>query len=561
MTHKLWLKRTVSALALAAMVLGAAGLAGARHASAARPAALYHQTAHVLNYPNVGLDWPDSFDPANVEDSQSIQAVDMLYANLVKLNVQNQVVPDLARSWDVSPNRKVYTFHLRTDARFFDGHPITADDVIYSIDRALNPHVYKGGPSPVATTYLGHIVGATSYKGLGDVKGLKKIDAHTVQITIDSPISFFLQTLTYWTADVLEKGKTPMGGLTTKNPLQHQISSGPWKLSKFRYRSSLTFVPNPGWYNYNKMKLREVDMPFVSTSDTAYQGYESGQYAMGPVSPSSRLPAARKQPDFHSIPNLAIDYISYNFAKPPFNNKALRLAATYAINRELIDSKVWHGAQVPLYGIVPMGIPGYDPDGKKFTPSYNPGKAKMYLAMARKQLGKSFPSSLTIVYQNTSSDIRNEYTELAYEWQQVGLNVKLQGVTFNTWLRHVTKPTLSLTYKGGDPWVEQLWIDDYPDAQDFTTNLLAPSSYYNVGNYNNPQFESLITRALTARGSERVQLYITASRIALNDAAWSMVGQTTSNWRWHQNIKGMTMWSGEIYPVPVGRDWTNADVQ
>ena len=560
MTRKLWLKRTVSALALAATVLGAAGLAGARHASAARSATLYHQTAHVLNYPNVGLDWPDSFDPANVEDSQSIQVVDMLYANLVRLNVQNQVVPDLA-TWDVSPDHKVYTFHLRTDARFSDGHPITADDVIYSIDRALNPHVYKGGPSPVATTYLGHIVGATSYKGMGDVKGLKKLDAHTVQITIDSPISFFLQTLTYWTADVLEKGKTPMGGLTTKNPLQNQVSSGPWKLSKFRYRSSLTFVPNRGWYNYNKMKLREVDMPFVSSSDTAYQGYESGQYAMSTVSPSSRLTAARKQPDFHSIPNLAIDYISYNFAKPPFNNKALRLAATYAINRELIDSKVWHGGQVPLYSIVPKGIPGYDADGKRFTPSYNPGRAKMYLAMARKQLGKSFPSSLTIVYQNTSSDIRNEYTELAYEWKQIGLNVKLQGVTFNTWLRHVTKPTLSLTYKGGDPWVEQLWIDDYPDAQDFTTNLMAPSSYYNVGNYNNPQFESLITKALTARGNERVQLYIKASRIALNDAAWSMVGQTTSNWRWHQNITGMTMWSGEIYPVPVGRDWTNTDVQ
>ena len=105
-----------------------------------------------------------------------------------------------------------------------------------------------------------------------------------------------------------------------------------------------------------------------------------------------------------------------------------------------------------------------------------------------------------------------------------------------------------------------LWIADYPDAQDFTTTLLGPDTYYNTGNYNNPQFESLITRALTARGSERVQLYIKASRIALNDAAWSMVGQTTSNWRWHQNITGMTMWSGEIYPVPVGRDWTNADV-
>src|SRR5919202_3395679 len=146
---------------------------------------------------------------------------------------------------------------------------------------------------------------------------------------------------------------------------------------------------------------------------------------MGP-GPSSRLAAVRSQPDFHSIAVLSIDYITYNFAKPPFTNKALRLAATHAINRELICSKVLHGAQVPLYSLVPKGIPGYDPDGKEFTPSYNPAKAKMYLAMAKKQMGKSFPSSLTIVYQDVGLNIKNTYTELAYEWKQIGLNVKIQ---------------------------------------------------------------------------------------------------------------------------------------
>ena len=76
---------------------------------------------------------------------------------------------------------------------------------------------------------------------------MSKIDAHTVQITIDSPISFFLQTLSYPTADVVEKG-TPLGGLTTTNPKAHQVSSGPWMISKYSNRNSLTFVPNPGWF-------------------------------------------------------------------------------------------------------------------------------------------------------------------------------------------------------------------------------------------------------------------------------------------------------------------------
>jgi oligopeptide transport system substrate-binding protein len=209
---------------------------------------------------------------------------------------------------------------------------------------------------------------------------------------------------------------------------------------------------------------------------------------------------------------------------------------------------------------VPQGIPGYDAEGKRFTPHYDPARARMYLARARKEMGPNFPSTLTLKYVAGSDTARKEVTELQYEWKQIGLNVKLQSLDFNTWLGYVAKPSPSLTYTGGKPWIENLWIDDYPDAQDFTTNLLAPSSVYNIGNYDNPQFEKLITEALTARGSERNALYVRASRIALNDVAWSMIGQQTTNWRWKQNIKGMAVWTSTFNPEPVNNDWTNVDV-
>src|SRR5581483_652485 len=121
-----------------------------------------------------------------------------------------------------------------------------------------------------------------------------------------------------------------------------------------------------------------------------------------------------------------------------------------------------------IYSVVPKGLPGYDAAGKNFTPHYDPAKARMYLAEAKKELGKSFPSSLTIKYYSGEAGLEHEYTELQYEWKQIGLNVKVQGVPLNTWLGLVTKPTSSLTYTGGDPWVEFSWGDDYPDAQDFT---------------------------------------------------------------------------------------------
>lgn len=560
MAHHIVVRRAAGAVALAAIVLGAAGFAGTRSHPATPSATRYNDTAHVLQYPDFdSTGWIGTFDPANTQDTQTSMVIYMLYDNMVKLDANNHVVPDLAKSWDISKDGKTYTFHLRTDARFSDGSPITADDVIYSLDRALNPKALDGkSPSPVAATYLGHIVGALSYKGNGDVKGLKKVNAHTVRITLDSPVSFFLQTLTYTTGDVVKKG-TPIGGLTTTNPMKNQISSGPWVISGYKYKSELDFKPNTHYFNYKKMKLTKVVMPFVTNEDTMYAGYESGQYAQTVV-PSARLAQARSMSDFHTGPQLAIDYISYNFAKPPFNNKDLRLATSYAIDRDLINNQVLHGAQKTIYSIIPQGIDGYDAAGKGKVPGYDLAKAKMYLQKAKKEMGKNFPSSLTIIYQSGIAGLAREYTQLQYEWKQIGLNVKLQALSFQEWVNKVTKPTTSLTYKGGEPWIENAWLDDYPDAQDFTTNLLAPSSLYNIGNYNNPAFEDLINQGLTAKKG-RAQLYVRASRIALNDAAWTMIGQTTQNFRWRSNIKGMAVWSSGNNPMPYNNDWTNVDVQ
>lgn len=126
----------------------------------------------------------------------------------------------------------------------------------------------------------------------------------------------------------------------------------------------------------------------------------------------------------------------------------------------------------------------------------------------------------------------------------------------------MAKPTTSLTYTGSGPWVEDLWIDDYPDAQDFTSNLLSPESNYNGGNYSNPAFEKLITQALIITGGAREQLYVKASRIALSDVAWSMIGQGTTNWRWDQtHIKGMTVWTSTPNPEPKDYNWAGVDVQ
>ena len=155
----------------------------------------------VLKYANVGTQDIKTMDPALVTDISSAQAIELVFSGLVSLDPKTlQVVPDIATSWDISNQGKTYTFHLRSGVKFSNGDPVDAAAFAYSIDRALDPAT----KSLVATVYLGHIVGANA-RNAGKLPtvigtGVVVVDPQTLQINLDSPISFFLEALTYQTS-------------------------------------------------------------------------------------------------------------------------------------------------------------------------------------------------------------------------------------------------------------------------------------------------------------------------------------------------------------------------
>ena len=145
---------------------------------------------------------PPTLDPHITTDATSAQIIVELFGGLVTIDTDLNIVADLAESWDISPDGLKYTFHLQPDAKFHNGKPVTADDVRWSLERAANPLT----ESPVADQYLGDIVGVKE-KLNGDadtISGVRVVDEHTVEITIDAPKSYFLAKLTYPTAFVLD---------------------------------------------------------------------------------------------------------------------------------------------------------------------------------------------------------------------------------------------------------------------------------------------------------------------------------------------------------------------
>ncbi len=557
-------RAVIALIAATGLLVPAIGPVQATPASGS-PAATRARSAQVLIYPNEPNSslWVKSIDPALASDTQSIQVIDLIYSGLVKLDGKNNVVPDLAAAMPtISPDRLTYTFKLKPNLKFSDGTPVVASDVVYSLTRTLS----KAEAAPLGMLYDGHIKGAAALN-LGKTNvlaGIKAPDDRTVVFTLDKPISFFLETLTYATADVVKPTLKAGEDLVGPNAMANNIGTGPFMFSRpWRYRSEMYFKPNPYWYGASKMKLTEIDMPFIASDITAYAEYQSGQLGMTTV-PVSDAASAQRLPDFHTGPELTIDYITPNqgansVCKPltcaPFNDVHFRRALMYAVDRNTIDNVILHGTEKPLCSLVPVGVAGSDDKDLCALDSFNPAKAKAELALAKKDFGGKLPNdgNYTVDYQAGSQGIANEYVELQSEWANVGININITSTPYNNWLTLVTT--------NYTPFVENLWIDDYPDAQDFGENLLASSSIYDIGNFKNARYDSLIAQAdVTPNGPDRVKLYLEAQKIAIDNVAFIMVGQQYGQYRWKANLHGFYAPSSFIIPQPVNEDWTNASV-
>lgn len=501
--------------------------------------------------------WANTLDPSQVTDSISYNIMGMVNAGLVKLLPSGNAGPDLARSWSISPNRKIYTFHLRANLKFNNGDPLTARDVAWSIQRALAPQTR----SPVAVAYLGHILGASDYSAgkATSVSGVKVLDARTIRIYLDAPIAFFLKTLTYPTADVLDKrivGGHPAQTYITNNcaanvgagQFMFQCRAGSGLASFYRSGStpSMTLAPNSRYWG-RKPRIRIV-MPAIADAQTNYKDFQAGGIDVTAV-PSVDIAQNRDKPNFYKFPTSVVDYITPNQSTAPFNNVHCRLAVAYAIDRNRI-SAILHGTEAPAYSVVPRGMLGWYPGAN--NPHYDPTRARRELSLCPGGL-----QGLTLTYQHTSVDIDNEYTAIQSMLAAVGIQMKVSGLTFNGWLGIVGK-SLQAT---GTKLTENLWIEDYPDPYDYMTLLLRQGQNYDIGGFNNAQYNRLVDQAaVEANPARRAQLYRQAQHIALSQGAWISIGNALGYALVNPKVKGLIGAEAFGVLVPRGNDWANVSI-
>ncbi len=440
---------------------------------------------------------PREYDPATTHGSGDKR----LFSGLVSFDPRLNLTPDLAETWDVSADGTVYTFHLRPNAVFHDGRPVTAGDFVYSWERALSPAL----ASDTAQTYLGDILGAKEMAaGQADhVSGLRAVDDHTLEVTIDAPKPYFLLKLTYPTAFVLDKSNVESGSEWYRQP----NGTGPYKLIEWTSFQRMVYQANADFY------LGAPSIPYVVVnlySGDSQRLYESGEVDITSVYSIERFtdPTEPLHNELLTGVNLCTSYVVFDNTRPPFDDVNVRKAFSMAFNRQQYIDVVMRGHALPAIGLYPPGLPGFNIALQGLP--YDPAAARDLLKQSK--YGTNLPP---IVYTNSGlgSYVSADVAALIQMWEQnLGVTITVENIEPNYYLESIYSGNHGQIFDGG-------WCADYPDPENFADVLFHTGSQQNNGGYSNPVLDTILEQARTERDvTQRIALYQQAEQMIVDDA-------------------------------------------
>jgi len=477
-----------------------------------------------------------SLDPAKASNIQDFTVIGILYGGLVRLDEKLLVAPSLAEEWSVSDDSLTYTFTLRDGIVFSDGSPITADDVVWTFNHALDPKT-GGWTGPYYFTLIEGADDVAAGKAT-EVSGVKKVDDKTVTITIKQPSAYFLSSLSAGPSKILKKGAATDDG---------KISSGPFIVKAWNHGQGLDLAPNPKFYE-PVTGVTELDFVFNQDSETGYQLYRTGDVdilgsSQDPI-PASRVPEVQDSPDFRSTPAFNTRYVAFNNVIEPFKDVKVRQALARAIDRDTLANAVLGGTVSPTDRILPAGFPASDLpiDGLDFDPA----AAKDLLSQAGIDPA-SF--SFTLTY-GVEGDNERVVTVLQSMWQEnLGISVKLDPLELGTYSQRLND--MYLDPEKGMQAYYSIWGADYPDPQNFLSLQLQTGVGNNNSHYSNAEFDNLTKEADTTVDdfAKRADLYNKAEQIAVTEVGWLPLFNAKVNVLVRDCIKGVEV-TGMDYQFP-----------
>jgi oligopeptide transport system substrate-binding protein len=454
---------------------------------------------------------PRTLDPSLSEDLYGAIVLQDLFEGLTTVAMDGSVIPGAATSWETSADGKTWTFHLRKEAHWSNGEPVTADDFVYAWRREVDPTTaseYSQALAPIENA-LDIAAGKMPIEKLG----IESMGPQTFVVHLSAPTPYLLALVGNNYLYPLYAPAVKQWGDAWTQPA-HMVSNGPFLLSDRVLNGHITVLKNSRYWDAAHVRLSRVNYVVVEDNTAAMN-----QYFAGDLDFTDRFPASEKdrlQETIGSqvvlVPNFATAKFSFNVAKQPFvNNPKLRVALSAALDRDVLVKYVMRGIGVPAYDLMPP-LMGYDqviPDWAKMTADAR----HAYARSLYQQAGYSDrnPLETVLTYASGGPEQRRFMEALAAMWQiNLGAKVQIYNLEWKVFLQ-AKQQKQPLLY-----W--DAWSGDFPDPFTFM-QLLQTDNGMNNGDYRNVQYDSLVDQASNMNdAAKRFQLFQQAEGILNQDA-------------------------------------------
>ncbi|PIE91764.1 peptide ABC transporter substrate-binding protein [Bacillus fungorum] len=475
-----------------------------------------------------------TMDVTKATDSESINVMRNVFEGLYILGEENKVIPGVAKSYEVSEDKKTYTFHLR-DSKWSNGTPVTAADFVFSWKRAVNPNT--------AAEYAFLFFDIKNAKRINskelpvDQLGIKAIDDKTLEVQLEQPAPYFIDLTTFATFLPINEKYFESQGKQYGLEENKLVYNGAFTLDNWKHEQGFQLKKNPNYWDAKTVKLDKINFDIVKDKSTEINLYESGQIDRVGLT-GEFVDKYRNSPDFKERPEVTMQFLRMNQKNEVLQNKHVRLAIIQAMNKKAFVDTVLNNGSLPADGFIPTDF-AKGPDGKDFRKENGTlvkddvKTAKVNWKKAKQELGKE-----QVTLDLLTSD--NAIAKKNAEYLKGELEKNLEGLTINV-KPQPRKQQIQLLLNSDYDLGVDVWGPDIPDPITFL-DLFTTTSSYNFDKYSNKAYDELIHQVKTnLAGDEKArwEAMKQAEKILLEDGAVAPFYQPGRSYLQRSNIKGI----------------------
>lgn len=489
-------------------------------------------------------DYPGDFFPDPIGQSNWLDQ-DLLFSGLTALQLDGTVRPDIAEEWQAADDNKTWTFTLRSDAKFSDGSPITADDVAFSINALMDPN---GTTDPLYRSPFRIIAGAQDFAdGKADsLAGVKVLAPDSIEFTLDVSTPHFPAILAPYGGKVASQKNVTEGG---EQWWLEPVSSGPWKVESFEFgeQNRMELVPNENYVTGPKPKLSRIVLNRTTDASTMMTRYENDEIDVAYYPPPADVAAALKGSALQAdlVGNVAPGQFFFYFRHdlPPFDDPKVRQAFNMALDMDQLSRVVLQGTLTPMTSLIPRGTTCWTDASN--APAFDPEAARALLAESK--YAADFPLVRVLVSEVLGAPSIGRWTRVAAAmaemWQEnLGITVSLQNTEFEF---EGTKEGSAQVFRSS---ASPLFLDPAAVTAWFGEGAATSEQFH----YQNAEVQTMLADAdVETDQAKRCELYQQADKMLIDDgiyaAAWGI-----NNWAFAKpKVRGISMKTSWQFHVSV----------